>query len=69
MTPARAELHRILAAVMRDLQRDGYTVEQVGAAMMVLGLQQLFGSNKEFTLLALEQVRRAVAEEKAEWLQ
>ena len=36
-----------LTAVIEDLQRDGYALEQIGAAMTVLGMQQLFGNNKQ----------------------
>ena len=69
MTPARDELHRILTAVIEDLQRDGYALEQIGAAMTVLGMQQLFGTNKQGALKALDYARSAVAEQEGEWLQ
>jgi hypothetical protein len=69
MTPARDELHRILTAVIEDLQRDGFAAEQIGAAMTVLGMQQLFGTNKQGALKALDYARHAVAEQEKEWLQ
>ena len=69
MSPAREELHRILSAVIEDLQRDGYAIEQIGAAMTVLGMQALFGNNKQQALKALDYARRAIAEpQDGEWI-
>jgi hypothetical protein len=70
MSPARDELHRILTAVIEDLQRDGYAVEQIGATMTVIGMQSLFGNNKEQAIKALDYARRALAETSdREWMQ
>ena len=69
MSAARDELHRILTAVIEDLQRDGYALEQIGAAMTVLGMQQLFGTNKQGALKALDYARHAIAAQEGEWLQ
>ena len=70
MTANSAELHRILKAVMADLERDGYAPEQIASAMAVLGLKQIFGEEKQQALKLLDAARRLVAgQHEDEWLQ
>jgi len=70
MSASREELHRILKAVMADLERDGYAPEQIASAMAVLGLKQIFGEEKQQALRLLDAARKIVAGQRDdEWLQ
>jgi predicted O-linked N-acetylglucosamine transferase (SPINDLY family) len=44
MSAGREELHRILKAVIHDLEIDGYAREQIASAMAAQGIQILFGA-------------------------
>jgi hypothetical protein len=69
MTPARAELHRLLQSVADDLQRDGYAAEQIASVMIVLGLKQLFGEDRGNALKLLDAAREVIRKQEDEWLQ
>jgi hypothetical protein len=65
---AREELHRILKAVIHDLELDGYAREQIASAMAARGIQILFGGPMD-ALQALDMARRVVLEQDEELLQ
>jgi hypothetical protein len=65
---AREDLHRILKAVIHDLEIDGYAREQIASAMAALGIQILFGGPMD-ALQALDMARRVVLEQDEELLQ
>ena len=70
MTAGREELHRILKAVIADLERDGYAREAVAAAMTAIGIKSIFGEEKEQALGMLDAARNVVArQEDEEWVQ
>ena len=69
MSAARDELHRILKAVIHDLERDGFAAEQVASAMAAIGIQILFGEAPMNALQALDMARRVVLEQDEELLQ
>lgn len=72
MSAARDELLRILNAVVDDLERDGYSAEQIAAAMVAIGADHLFCEGKHLALALLDAVRRSVAkqdDDEWEWLQ
>jgi len=69
MSAAREELHRILSAVIHDLERDGYAREQIASAMAARGIQILFGEAPMNALQALDMARRVVLEQDEELLQ
>ena len=68
MSASREELHRILKAVIHDLEIDGYAREQIASAMAVRGIQILFGGPMD-ALQALDMARRVVLEQDDELLQ
>ena len=68
MSAGREELHRILKAVIHDLERDGFAAEQVASAMAAIGISILFGAPMD-ALQALDMARRVVLEQDEELLQ
>jgi hypothetical protein len=68
MSAGREELHRILKAVIHDLELDGYAREQIASAMAARGIQILFGAPMD-ALQALDMARRVVLEQDEELLQ
>ena len=68
MSAGREELHRILKAVIHDLEIDGYAREQIASAMAARGIQILFGVPMD-ALQALDMARRVVLEQDEELLQ
>ena len=69
MSAGREELHRILKAVIHDLELDGYAREQIASAMAARGIQILFGEAPMDALQALDMARRVVLEQDEELLQ
>jgi hypothetical protein len=68
MSAGLEELHRILKAVIHDLEIDGYAREQVAAAMAAIGIRILFGAPMD-ALQVLDMARRVVLEQNEEPLQ
>ena len=70
MSAGREELHRILKAVIADLERDGFAVEQIASDMVVLGIHILFGDETIEALRALNRAQKVLLDRQdEEWLQ
>lgn len=69
MSAGREELHRILKAVIHDLEIDGYAREAIASAMAAVGISILFGEAPMNALQALDMARRVVLEQHEELLQ
>jgi hypothetical protein len=57
MTAAREQLHRILKAVIHDLERDGYAREAIASEMLLLGLRGVAGDDTHSVLNLLDGLR------------
>ena len=57
MNAPRDDLHRILKAVIHDLQRDGYALGDIASEMLLLGLRGVAGDDTHSVLNLLDGLR------------